>query len=494
MKRIVLFVSVMIFCASFGIVSAAETLPLNVDGKIVTFDNSTGYPYINAQDRAMMPLRACLNSIGCTVDWDQYNQSVIIRKGLTEVVVPIGKPQIQINQETVPIDTVAVLKNGRTYLPLRAVFEAYKYNVAWDNNTRTVNATSAYTPKNINGGATGVFLRKQLDFKGFDGIQADVTLPMVKLGQKGDCPYVYFGFDFLDGKGNAEGGFQFIEDEQNPGYNKWTVYLRQGDNWSWGDKLLLNQGSNHNLKFYTDKISDVRTDLVIDIDGKEVIRKISAVNQFDNASVKYVDAIAMSIPFDGINCPSASLESGFYNLSVSKINKDEFLDFNTYSTYREYKNGFWYGTVECIPDYIHYYDFGPISIYRASKTGKNMTLSTDQIVSGKVSNTFSAGGEIHHELSAPQLDEFIEFFNACDIKEGEREWTTVNDHNHLSDSIDLELRLKNGDNLYIAAYNDGDISITDGDENNYYLHNSELQNYIINIMGRYLDPAKELLW
>ena len=62
MKRIVLFVSVIIFCSSFGIVSAVETLSLNVDGKSVTFDNSTGYPYINAQDRAMMPLRACLPS------------------------------------------------------------------------------------------------------------------------------------------------------------------------------------------------------------------------------------------------------------------------------------------------------------------------------------------------------------------------------------------------------------------------------------------------
>ena len=486
-RRVVLFISVMILCVFFGTVSEAETPSLSIDGKIVSFDDSTGYPFIDARGRTMMPLRACLDSIGCTVQWDQSNQSVFIRKGLTEVVVPIGKPEITINQETIPIDTAAVLENGRTYLPLRAVFEAYKYNVVWDNNTKTVNATSVYTPSNINGGSTGVFLRKQLNFAGFDGIQADITLPRVKLGQKGDCPYVYFGFDFPDGKGNAEGGFQFIEDEKNPGYNKWTVYLRQGNDWSWGDNILLNQESYHNLKFCADKVSDTQTDLVIELDGKEVIRKTSLATNFDRASVKYVDAIAMSVPFNGTNCPSASLDAGCYNLAVSKTNQEDYKDFGAYDPYREYKNGFWYGAVDCIPDYMHYNDFGPVSLYKTSKTGKSITLSSDEIASGEVSDSFSAGGELRHELTAAELKAFLDFFNSCDIKEGEREWTTVNDHDHLSDSIDLILREKGGNNLYISAYYDGDIPVSDEYGYYYYLHNSELQDYIINTMGQYLN-------
>jgi hypothetical protein len=467
--------------------SEAETLSLNIDGKNVTFDDSTGYPYLDGQGRAMMPLRVCLDSIGCNVQWDEYSQSVIIRKWRTEVVVPIGKFQIQINQETVPIDTAAVLHNGRTYLPLRAVFEAYQYHVGWDNDTKTVNVTSAYTPRNINGGTTGVFVRKQLDFIGFDVIQADIMLPKVRLGQKGDCPYVYFGFDFPNGEGNTEGGFQFIEDEQNPGYNKWTVYLRQGNGWYWGENILLDQESYHNIRFYADKVSDTRTDLVIDLDGKEIIRKASTVNNFELSSVKYVDAIAMSIPFDGTNCPSASLDAGCYNLMVSEYGKDEYSEIENFDVYREYKNGFWYGTIDCIPDYVHYNDFGPVSLYRTSKTGGSITLPSDAILSGEVLNTFSAGGELRHELSAAELREFVRFFNACDIKEGEREWTTVNSHDHLSDSIDLVLRLEPGDNKYISAYYDGDILISDESGDYYYLHNPGLQDYIINTMGKYLN-------
>ena len=130
-----------------------------------------------------------------------------------------------------------------------------------------------------------------------------------------------------------------------------------------------------------------------------------------------------------------------------------------------------------------------VSLYRTTKTGNSITLAEDEIVSGEVSNTFAAGGELRHELSAAELKAFIDFFNSCDIKEGEREWTTVNDHDHLSDSIDLVLRLKGGGNLVISAYYDGDIPVSDGQGTDYYLHNSALQDYIINTMGKYLNPS-----
>jgi len=363
MRKIIIFTLALILWIPFGMApEAASPITLNIDGKAISFDESTGYPFIAAESRTMMPLRACLSSIGCSVEWDQSAQTVITRKGATEVDIPVGKSQIVINQEIVPIDTAAALKNGRTFLPLRAVLEAYNYKVTWDTGTKTINATSLYTPYNINGGTTGVFSRKQILFTGFDGIQADVTLPTVRLGQKGDCPYVYFGFDWTDDKGNAEGGFQFIEDSQNPGYNKWTVFLRQGNDWSWGHNILLEQGSTHKLKFYAVKVSDTQTDLVIDLDGRGIIRKTSAVNNFDKASVKSVVAMAMSVPFDGMNCPSSSIGARIENLTVSEYSLESYIDIAHYDLYREYKNGIWYGTVDCIPAYLHFRDDGAISI------------------------------------------------------------------------------------------------------------------------------------
>jgi Copper amine oxidase N-terminal domain. len=493
-RKLIFSVLIVLICIPFGTVSAVAapitSVTFNVDGRNITFDESTGYPFINDQGFAMMPLKASLSSIGCSVAWDEYSRSVITSKGLTEVVIPVGKSEIVVNQKTIPINTAAVIRDGRTFLPLRAVFEAYKYQVSWDAATKTVSAAPVYTPYNINGGTTGVFLRKQLPYTGFDGIQAEVVLPTVKLGQKGDCPYVYFGFDFPGDKGNVEGGFQFIEDEKHPGYNKWTVFMRQGDEWRWGDNILLDQGTLCNLKFYADKVSDTRTDLVLELDGKEVIRKTSAVNNFNEASAKYVDAIAMSVPFDGTNCPTASVAGGCYNLAVSEYNKNDYTDIGKYDLYSEYKNGFWYGTVECPPDYMHYRSSENVSLYRTSKTGGSITLSADEITSGVVSYSYSAGGELSHGLSPAELKEFIVLFNSCDIREGEREWTTVHDHDHLSDSIDLMLQLKNGDVMYISAYYDGDIPITYGSGSYFYLHNSKLLDYMLNTMGKYLFPGE----
>ena len=233
-----------------------------------------------------------------------------------------------------------------------------------------VEKPSIATPYTINGGTTGVFSRQQLSFSGFDGVQADVTLPVVTLGEKGDCPYVYFGFDWKNDGGNAEGGFQFIEDADHPNYNKWTVFMRQGNDWRWGENIVLEQGSTHHIKFYSVRVSTKQVDLVIELDGKEIIRKASAVTDFQSASVKAVTAMAMSKPFDGTNCSSRSESSKIDNLRVSTVAAgDSYADFDQFQLYKEWKpeigaNGMWFGTAECIPSYLHSASDGSISIYK----------------------------------------------------------------------------------------------------------------------------------
>lgn len=383
MKRALLISFILVFLISVTVVShASESLPaFSVDGKDIQFSESTGFPYLSNSGRTMMPLRICLESIGCEIDWNQQTQTVRSSKGSISVEIPVGKKEIQVNHSPVKIDMAAVLINGRTYLPLRAVLEAYGYTVGWDDKARTVTASAGnsgspvtnpsqqFSPYNINGGTTGIFSRKQLGFDGFDGVQADVTLPTVTIGEKGDCPYVYFGFDWKNDVGNAEGGFQFIEDQKNPSYNKWTVFLRQGNDWRWGKNVILEQGSTHNLKFFIDTVSETQVDLVIELDGNEIIRKASSVTDFRSASAKAVTAMAMSKPFDGENCFSRSENAKITNLTVSKLGSDQYLDFSNYQLYSEWKpsagkKGMWFGTADCIPSYLHFSTDGFLSIYK----------------------------------------------------------------------------------------------------------------------------------
>lgn len=350
-----------------------------LDNHELKFLKEEGYgtPFIDGSSRTLIPLRKPLEAIGATVDYDEVSRVVTASRNGTTVKIPVGESFIEVNGSRVAMDTRAVIKDSRTYIPLRAVFSAFGYDVNWHDSSKTVYLTKSasapsqdikeFTPYNINGGTTGIFSRKQLAFTGFDGIEADVTLPRVSLGQKGDCPYVYFGFDWQNDSGNAEGGFQFIEDENNPGYNKWTVFLRQGNDWRWGNNILLEQGSEHHLKFYSEKLSDQQTDLVIELDGKEIIRKASAATDFTKVSVKAVTAMAMSKPFDGTNCPSKSENSKISNMKVSEINSDQYKSFSDYQLYSEWransKGGIWFGTADCIPSYLHFGADGSVSIY-----------------------------------------------------------------------------------------------------------------------------------
>ncbi|WFD11805.1 stalk domain-containing protein [Tepidibacter hydrothermalis] len=379
MKKIVLITLISIIIVATGAVCKAseEPLTITVDDKVILFGESTGLPYVTDTGRTMVPLRICLSSIGCEVDWNQQRQTVISRKGQIKVQIPIGKKEILKNQIPISIDTAAVVKNGRTYLPLREVMEAYGYAVDWDSKTRIISVTQntsyenmiEFTPFNINGGSTGIFSRKQLEFKGFDGVQAEITLPMVKIAEKGDCPYVYFGFDWKNDEGNVEGGFQFIEDPNHPNYNKWTVYMRQGNDWLWGNNIALEQGSTHHIKFYSAKVSEEQVDLVIELDGREIIRKVSTAIDFKNTSVKAVTSIAMSKTFDGTNCFSRSDNCKITNMKVSEVKSDLYLDFKNYDLYSEWRptiegSGTWFGTVDCIPSYLNIGSDGAISIYK----------------------------------------------------------------------------------------------------------------------------------
>ena len=352
--------------------SATESPPaFTVNGESIHFDEFSGIPYISDSGRTMMPVRACLNAIDGQVEWDQDRLTVLIRKDTVLMEIPIGEQELRINGTAFFSDSAAIIIEGRTYLPLRTVLNTFGYAVEWQDDTRTVAATEL-TPFNVNGGTTGIFSRRQLDFIGFDGAQATVTLPRVTLAEKGDCPYVYFGFDWENDEGNIEAGFQFIEDPNHPLYNCWTVFMRQGEDWLWPeDHISLLPGSTHHIKFYAEPTLDQQMEMVIELDGQEVIRKISAITDFSHTSVKAVVSMAMLKIFDGSNCLSRSEQAHISQLMVSAWDSETYGDFNDYELYSRWQpdtgiNGMWYGTVDCIPSYLHYEKDGFISIYKGS--------------------------------------------------------------------------------------------------------------------------------
>lgn len=98
-------------------------------------------PYINENGRTMLPLRALANALGVVdtnIMWNEVERSVTIFKGDATIKVVIGQMSFVKNGVSVPMDTQAVIMNGRTMLPLRAIGQALGAEVTWDEATRTV--------------------------------------------------------------------------------------------------------------------------------------------------------------------------------------------------------------------------------------------------------------------------------------------------------------------------------------------------------------------
>jgi hypothetical protein len=121
----------------FSIPSFAATNPdVTVNGTFVNWTDAR--PYIDGNNRTMVPLRASMEACGLDVSWDGTKREAMVTDGYTVVKVPIDKRVITINGKNKNIDTNAVIKKGRTYLPIRAVAEAFGFNVCWSNADKLV--------------------------------------------------------------------------------------------------------------------------------------------------------------------------------------------------------------------------------------------------------------------------------------------------------------------------------------------------------------------
>ncbi len=94
----------------------------------------------------MVPVRAPMEAIGCTVDWDAAKRQAIITKDGTKAVFTINSDTYTVNGVKKTMDTQAVIVNSRTAFPIRFAAEAMGATVGWDANTYTVIITTGQVP------------------------------------------------------------------------------------------------------------------------------------------------------------------------------------------------------------------------------------------------------------------------------------------------------------------------------------------------------------
>ena len=102
-----------------------------------------GVPFIDENNRTMIPLRKTLEAAGAAVSYDDRNRVITAEKDGTTVMATIDEKFIIVNGKPEAMDTRAVIKDGRTYIPLRQVLEALGFEIEWHGSSRTVKIKDA---------------------------------------------------------------------------------------------------------------------------------------------------------------------------------------------------------------------------------------------------------------------------------------------------------------------------------------------------------------
>jgi hypothetical protein len=107
------------------------------DDSIKTFVNGkaldTDVPPFVQSGRTLVPVRAIVASLKANVQWDPTTQTVTIQRGDNTIELQIGSNEYLLNGEKGTIDVPAILKNGRTFLPLRAISQLLGAKVDYES-------------------------------------------------------------------------------------------------------------------------------------------------------------------------------------------------------------------------------------------------------------------------------------------------------------------------------------------------------------------------
>lgn len=140
------YISVLIICLTLVmsemhmkiIAVDAPEINIYINNESVVFNEGLGFPFIDQNSRTQVPFRIVLEHFGAKVSYNETKRIAIAQKGDVTIRVPIGEKYIYKNDEIVINDTKAVVVDGRTFLPIRVVMEAFGCQVSWNGKEMRV--------------------------------------------------------------------------------------------------------------------------------------------------------------------------------------------------------------------------------------------------------------------------------------------------------------------------------------------------------------------
>ncbi|WP_410770433.1 copper amine oxidase N-terminal domain-containing protein [Fontibacillus sp. BL9] len=139
MLTAILVLATILPASSFG---AAVQMPLRVevDGERIYFPDAQ--PFADKNQRVQVPVRFVSEALGADVDWKSATKTVTVVLNSDSIILTLDKKAYTVNGQKKQMDTAALRKESRTFVPLRFVSEGLGATVEWDAAINTVLITT----------------------------------------------------------------------------------------------------------------------------------------------------------------------------------------------------------------------------------------------------------------------------------------------------------------------------------------------------------------
>ena len=105
-----------------------------LNNKQLTFDQAP----VLLNNRTLVPMRKIFETLGAEVTWNREDNSAVSTNGDITVTIKINSNTILINDKKVETDVAPMIIGDRTLVPVRAISEAFRVSVDWNEDLNTV--------------------------------------------------------------------------------------------------------------------------------------------------------------------------------------------------------------------------------------------------------------------------------------------------------------------------------------------------------------------
>ena len=133
-NRILKIILALLLIPSFAFANNVKKIEIVLNNEIVKTDTA---PFLK-ENRTFVPVRFISEKLGFKVDWDEKAQLVTITNNDKKIELTIGNKEAKVDGKAALIDVAPLLKDNRTFVPLRFISENFGVKTGWDAKTYRV--------------------------------------------------------------------------------------------------------------------------------------------------------------------------------------------------------------------------------------------------------------------------------------------------------------------------------------------------------------------